>query len=193
LRIGTPTTVSPPFTPHDAPDGNSLTERLMRAALVEVAAVLDQDGQGMPLAEDQKVIQEFSAHAAQKPLAHGVGFRRPRGRLDDLRAGTRGCSVEVRPVPVVVITKCGPRPNAVAFRICCATHVDVGVRVTPTYGAALALSAYAERTASHVDALYVGGRARSIRRLSRRDGCARSRRQRRAGSGLWEFPREARA
>jgi hypothetical protein len=49
----------------------------------------------MPLAEDQKVIQAFSAYAAQKPLAYGVGFRRPRGRLDDVRAGARRCSVEV--------------------------------------------------------------------------------------------------
>jgi hypothetical protein len=49
----------------------------MGAGFVEVAAVLDQEGQGMPFAEDEKVIQAFSAHAAQKSLAYGVWLSAP--------------------------------------------------------------------------------------------------------------------
>ncbi len=66
------------------PTRDKLTERLVWAGLVEVAAVLAQHIARLLIVQDQHVIEAFPAHAAQKPFACGIRFdargRDPRRR-----------------------------------------------------------------------------------------------------------------
>jgi hypothetical protein len=63
----------------------------------------------MSLAEDQYVIQAFSADAAQKSLADRVRPWRARWRPDHSGTNASGSPVEVRTVPVVAVPDHEPR------------------------------------------------------------------------------------
>src|SRR5438874_2006862 len=64
--------------------GCRLPEALVRARPVEVRAVLPERVAQVALAEDEQVVGTLAAHAAEEPLAHGVGPRRAIGRAHDL-------------------------------------------------------------------------------------------------------------
>jgi len=65
------------------PVRNSLADALVRACVVEVVAVQTENESKMLLADDDHVIEELGADAAQEPFAHGVRVRRAYRCADD--------------------------------------------------------------------------------------------------------------
>ena len=56
---------------------NLLTDPLVRSRAVEVLTVLTKNDPKVLLAENDRVIEAFAPNAAEEPLAHRVGVRRP--------------------------------------------------------------------------------------------------------------------
>src|SRR5690242_9254695 len=69
--------------------GERLAEALVRPRPVEVRDVLAQHVGEVALPEDEQMIEAFAAHAAQEPLAGGIGLRRAVWRAQDRDAS--GC------------------------------------------------------------------------------------------------------
>jgi hypothetical protein len=117
------------------PQGNELPERLVRSRLVEVAAVLDEHLEQMLLTKHEHVVETLPAHAPKKSLTHGVCPRCLDGGFRILAPTPRATRSKSRPnlSSRSRIRIRGPTPKGVALRICCATHVALGSRVTPTW------------------------------------------------------------
>jgi hypothetical protein len=60
-------------------DRKGLVQALVGARPIEVRRILDEDGEQMPLAEHQNVIDALAPHASEKALAYGIGLRGAHG------------------------------------------------------------------------------------------------------------------
>ena len=66
----------------------------MRSAAVVVLDPFTQDPPGMGFTEWDDVIETFAPHCANQPLTMSIGLRRPRRRLQDVKAETSQALVE---------------------------------------------------------------------------------------------------
>lgn len=62
--------------------GDELIDPLMRACLIEVAAVLDEHREQVAFAENEDVVEALPSHAPEKAFADRVRARSPNGRPD---------------------------------------------------------------------------------------------------------------
>ena len=115
--------------------GWRLTKALMWSLPVEVGGVLAEHTRKAALAEDQDVIQVLAPHAAEEPLAHGVGPRCAMGRVQNRDVAGFGNALERLPTLAVIVPdeESRPLPKRRGFpESCWATQASVGWRVAPT-------------------------------------------------------------
>ncbi|HET8631908.1 MAG TPA: hypothetical protein VFL91_31165, partial [Thermomicrobiales bacterium] len=82
--------------------GDGLPDPLMWPRRVEVRHVCPQHAPQVPLAQDEDVIEAFTAHTPEEPLAGGVGARGADGRAQHPDSARGGELVEPRPVLAIV-------------------------------------------------------------------------------------------
>ncbi len=93
-------------------DGHQLIDALVRARLVEVAAVFDEHREQVLLAENEEVVEALPSHAAEKPFDDCVGARGPDGRLEDPRTSAASDAIELRAVLGVAVADHEARRSA---------------------------------------------------------------------------------
>ena len=67
----------------------------MGPRIVEVAAVLGENGEQLPLVQHDHVVEALAAHTAEKALAGRVHVRRAHRGLDDPRPETLSGAIEI--------------------------------------------------------------------------------------------------
>jgi hypothetical protein len=83
---------------------DALLDALVRAGVIEVGDVFLDDAMKMALAEDEEVVEAFSAETPQESLADGVGLWRPDWRPQDFDMRLLSDPVEGGPVLGVIVT-----------------------------------------------------------------------------------------
>lgn len=91
--------------------GHALIEVLVRAGLVEVPAVFDEDLAKMLFAEHKDTVEALSSNGAQKALAECVCTRCSKRGLEHARADRLSSAVEVMTELVVPIADEEARPD----------------------------------------------------------------------------------
>ncbi len=80
-----------------------LINPLMRTTVIEKGDIFPDDAPSMPFAENQDVVQAFTANRAEETLTQRIGFRGLERRMQQFRVNAGDGAFKQHPVLVIVI------------------------------------------------------------------------------------------